>query len=100
MQPCNKTLTHPWIGKIVLGTYKIMVGKIVLGTYKIMMGKNCARHLQNYDGQHYDGHLQNYDGHLQIYDGHLQIYDGHLQDAGNAQICAGYLKMLDSVSFF
>jgi hypothetical protein len=45
-----------------------------------------------YDGhlQIYDGHLQIYDGHLQINDGHLQIYDGHLQDAGNAQICAGF----------
>jgi hypothetical protein len=49
-----------------------MMGKILMGTYKI------------------------YDGHLQIYDGHLQIYDGHLQDAGNAQICAGFL---DALSF-
>jgi hypothetical protein len=58
--------------------------------------QNFNRHdtLQNYNGhlQIYNGHLQDYNGHLQNYNGHLQIFDGHLQDAGNAQICAGFNK--------
>jgi hypothetical protein len=54
-------------GKIVIGTCKIMMGKNVIGTYKIMMDKNVIGTYK------------------------IMNYDGHLQDAGNAQICAGYL---------
>jgi hypothetical protein len=38
------------------------------------------RHLQNYDGQNYNGHLQNYDG--QNCARHLQIYDGQYHFLG------------------
>jgi hypothetical protein len=70
--------------------------------YTILIMLGCARHLQNYDGQNYngplqnfDGHLQNYDGHLPIYDGHLQIYDGHLQIYdGHLQIYDGHLQII------